>query len=143
MTIVAAIDSSESAPNIVQEANELALQFDEELHILHTMSQSEFIELETQSVSDTGQPIEMDQIREMAGSIADDAAKDAGVDSYEAVGTVGEASDEIVDYANDVNAKYIIIGGKKRSPAGKAIFGSVTQSTLLKAGRPVLVVMTS
>jgi nucleotide-binding universal stress UspA family protein len=140
MVVVAAVDSSASESAIVTEANTLATQFDEELHVIHVMSQSEFVDLEMTSVSDTGQPIEMDRIREIATDIAADAAAEAGVDDCVAVGKVGDATDVVLEYATDVDASYIVVGSRKRSPTGKAIFGSVTQSTLLRADRPVLVV---
>lgn len=33
----------------------------------------------------------------------------------------------------------IVLGGRKRSPAGKAIFGSVTQAVIRESDRPVVV----
>lgn len=53
----------------------------------------------------------------------------------------GEPAEEIIAEANSVNADYIAISGRKRSPSGKVIFGSVTQSVLLSAERPVIVTM--
>jgi len=46
----------------------------------------------------------------------------------------------ILDLAADVDADVIVMGGRKRSPAGKALFGSVTQSVILDATIPVTVV---
>lgn len=45
----------------------------------------------------------------------------------------------ISDLADKIDADHIILGGRKRSPAGKALFGSVTQSVILNTDRPVTV----
>jgi nucleotide-binding universal stress UspA family protein len=46
----------------------------------------------------------------------------------------------IVDLAREIEADLIVMSGRTRSPAGKALFGSVTQSVLLDAPIPVTVV---
>lgn len=137
MTIVAAVDRSERGAEIVAEAAELAEAFGEELHVLHVLSQSEFIDLERTSVEDTGQAIDMEHIRGIASEIAEESA--SGItDDFTAVGLVGDAADEIVRYSSEHDARYIVISGRRRSPVGKALFGSVTQSVLLDADRPVV-----
>lgn len=54
-------------------------------------------------------------------------------------GRGGEASSTIARVAEEINADSIFVGGPKRSPAGKALFGSVTQSIILNASTPVMV----
>ena len=137
MTIVAAVDRSEHAKRIADEANTLANAFDEPLHLVHVLSRSEFVEMEETNVNETGDALELDQIREIAASIAGEATADTDI-SAETVGLVGEAADEVVRYADEVDARYIVVGGRKRSPVGKALFGSVTQSVLLNGRQPVL-----
>lgn len=51
----------------------------------------------------------------------------------------GDPTEVILDVAEEIDADAIAVSGRKRSPAGKAIFGSVTQSLLLSADRPVIV----
>ena len=52
----------------------------------------------------------------------------------------GDPADRILAVAADEDAAVVAVAGRRRSPAGKAIFGSVTQSVVLGADRPVLVV---
>jgi len=50
----------------------------------------------------------------------------------------GDAVQHIIDKANEVDAAMLCLAGRKRSPAGKALFGSVTQDVSLKSERPVI-----
>lgn len=111
--------------------------FGEDLHVVHVLSQSAFRELEKDSLDDTGQTVPLDDVRARARAIADEVASRT-TDEYEAVGLVGDAADELVRYANDGDASYICIGGRRRSAVGKALFGSVTQDVLLNAECPVV-----
>lgn len=69
---------------------------------------------------------------------ARDVLEAAGIDVTldERSGRPGEA---IVRYAEEeAPADLICVGGQKRSPAGKAMFGSVSQSVMLDTALPVL-----
>jgi len=50
-----------------------------------------------------------------------------------------DAVDAILDQAEAEDVNSLVLGGRKRSPAGKALFGSVTQSVILNTDRPVVV----
>ncbi|WP_135827503.1 universal stress protein [Halorussus halobius] len=65
--------------------------------------------------------------------------EDAGVE-VEYAESSGDAAQAILDVADDRDVDLLCLAPRGRSPAGKALFGSVTQQVLLESERPVLVV---
>ena len=51
-----------------------------------------------------------------------------------------DPADDLVNVANDVDAEFIVIGLRRRSPVGKLILGSNAQRVRLDAPCPVLAV---
>ncbi len=49
-------------------------------------------------------------------------------------------ADAILTLVDDVNASILVIGARRRSPVGKFLLGSVTQTLILQAEVPVFVV---
>lgn len=138
MVIVAAVDRSERSRDAVEQASALAQAFEDEIHVAHVLSYAEFADLERTSVENTGRPKPVDDIRRVAADIAEEAVGDLE-GPFEFVGLVGHAANSIVDYAAEEDARYIVTAGRKRSPTGKAIFGSVAQSIVMNAQSPVVV----
>lgn len=52
----------------------------------------------------------------------------------------GDPADEIIEYADAVEANLVVIAPRKRSSVGKAMFGSVAQDVMLNTERPTLIV---
>lgn len=141
MVIIAAVDRSDRSEYVVAQASELSDAFDAPVHAIHVLTPREFREIEEDSYQDTRQTIPVETIREYAEDVAANALDSAGVTGT-SVGLIGRASNEILSYATEVSAEYIVVGPRKRSPAGKALFGSVAQSILLDATVPVVSVAT-
>jgi nucleotide-binding universal stress UspA family protein len=62
---------------------------------------------------------------------------DAADIDYEIRGAVGDRGESIVGLAEDVRADRVLVGGRRRSPAGKAVFGSTAQEVMLSSPCPV------
>lgn len=66
------------------------------------------------------------------------ALSDHGLD-YRLEERSGDPATEILNHAETHDIDLICLAGRKRSPAGKALFGSVTQEVILNTDRPVIV----
>ena len=77
---------------------------------------------------------ELDGVRHVASSF-----DDRGID-YEYYEAGGEPAPELIAAADETDADMICLSGRKRTPTGKVIFGSVTQSVILGTDMPVVTV---
>lgn len=142
MTIIAAVDDDQATSAVITEAAKLASGLGNELHVLHVLTRSEFLSIERDSVENTGQGVAPSEIRERAEQRARTLVEEIDPEiDYTAVGAVGEPADELISYAEDRDADYIVVGGRNRSPVGKVLFGSVTQSVLLDSPCTVVTAM--
>ncbi|AHG01665.1 universal stress protein UspA (plasmid) [Halostagnicola larsenii XH-48] len=139
MTIVTAIDGEDGSKSVLAEGRALADQFDESLEVVLVYEAGDHAYLVNQYLNESDSPTPA-QAQELAEKVVADVSA-GGADDAEPVGRVGDPAEEILARAEEVDARYIVIGGRSRSPVGKALFGSVTQSVLLDADCPVVTVM--
>ena len=57
-----------------------------------------------------------------------------GIGDTEFRGEVGPIAETVIDVAWELEARYLVIGGRQRTPVGKALFGSIAQTVLTDAG---------
>ena len=57
-----------------------------------------------------------------------------------AAGTNADVAGTVLAFANQAGAEILVIGARRRSPVGKFLLGSVTQTIILDADMPVVVV---
>lgn len=70
--------------------------------------------------------------------IAEERLEAAGID-VDLAERSGDPSREILACTEEINADIICLAGRKRSPTGKALFGSITQDVILSTDLPVLI----
>lgn len=148
MTILAAIDESQNSTAIIDVAADLARAFDDPLVVLHVVPEdraSEHLALlrdipgfEESDVTD-----EAERAADFAETMAEMTLSTEDGERLSTAGRVGKPTSQILDFASDLDARHLVIGGRKRSPVGKVVFGSTTQAVLLDADRPVTTVMSS
>lgn len=138
MTVIAAVETDPGTRAVVEKANELATAFGEELHVVHVTNQYESTEqVRRSSQANPGETVDTDSSKRDAKTEAEEIASESA-EEFTAVGLVGYPGQEILSYADDAEARFIVIGGRRRSPVGKALFGSVAQEVILGADQPVV-----
>ncbi|MET1123731.1 MAG: universal stress protein [Archaeoglobaceae archaeon] len=125
--IVVAVDHSERTPRIVEFAIEEAKLRREKLAFVHSLYGGE---------KTTEKEIEL---AEKLLDYVVGLAESRGVEAEKHLLIRGnDPAKDIVEFADEVNASMIIIGVRKRRPAGKLLFGSVAQDVILNARQPVV-----
>ena len=146
MAILAAVGEKRDPTEIIETAHELAVAFDEELQVLHVLPEDEAEEhfesiKSVEEFADYSFSIEVDRAEDIAQKFIDGALGDDPSGTVSAHGRVGDPTDEILTVVERTEPRYVVIGGKNRSPTGKALFGSVTQSVVLNSEQPVVSVV--
>lgn len=148
MVVLTAIDVDNSPERPVEVGYEMATAFDEPLVVAYVVSEEA---VDRQRASRESLPSEfqgtfnVDQAVDSAGEKAAAAVKEAlgdfDRDRVEARGRVGDVAEEIVALAAELDARYVVVGGRRQSVARQALFGSVSQAVMREVDRPVVTVM--
>jgi nucleotide-binding universal stress UspA family protein len=124
MSILTAIDGEAGSRAAIQHGRDLAQAFGDELVVMHVRPETD--------TRDEARAVAQDLVNEI---IDDERAT--------VVGRLGEPDARILREADDRDARYIVLGSRKQTPVGKALFGSVAQIVLLNTDRAVVIVSDS
>ena len=91
----------------------------------------------TSEVGGTVSPAQTEEVPDSVRATTD-VLEDAGID-VDAVVAEGNLADTVHSLVDERDADHVVVAGRRRSPTGKALFGSDIQSFILNATVPVTV----
>ncbi|MUW13799.1 universal stress protein [Halorubrum sp. CBA1125] len=143
MTILAAIDENERSKQTIEVAYDLATTYDDTMVALHVVPQEDYKEHRDSvrnipEFSDFSLGQEMESAANFAEKFVSQTIDDLDRSRVRFVGRVGNVTDEILSIADDIEPRFLVISGQRRSPTGKAVFGNTAQQILLNADCPVV-----
>ena len=140
-TILLAVDTAdeERAERLAEETIDVAGPTEAEVVLVHVFTDEEFDEirskLDVAAESEASTPDAVAERHTTTRTIS--KALSAADVTHTIRGAVGDHADEIVDTAEAVDADRVLVGGRNRSPTGKAVFGSIAQEVILTSPSPV------
>lgn len=131
MPLLAAVDTDRGADAVVSTGHELATALDEELIVLYVVPESENKDRKREEIEGI-----------VAEAVGDADAVDLRIIDQPSDRDVpsGRTATGILDVAEETDARYIVVGSRKRTPIGKVMLGSVAQLVLINAEVPVVTV---
>jgi nucleotide-binding universal stress UspA family protein len=133
---MAVVRQDAAARAVVREAAELAIGADARLTLLAVTPEEDY-EHRQDSFERSGASAvyTIDRAEEAAEykavETADEVLRDLDVE-YEVTGIVGDPAESVLAVAEARDVDHVFLSGRRRSPAGKALFGDVTQDVLLE-----------
>jgi nucleotide-binding universal stress UspA family protein len=146
MPVVATVRGEQSSVDVVDLGADLASAYDDTLVVVAVMTDEEYRTRRREREDPDGKArYSVADARTTLERRARDVVADAGTaladDAVEVRGRVGEVHTEVLAVGDEVDARFVVVGGRRRSPTGKAVFGDATQRLLLEADRPVVTIM--
>lgn len=146
MAILAAIDENERSRTVVRIAADLADKYDDTLIALHVVPEEDFDShkdavKDIPGFQDYSFTQEADSAKRFVRDFVLETEVDVDENRLDPRGRVGDITAEILAEAAELDPRYLVISGRRRSPAGKAVFGNTAQRILLNADCPVVTQM--
>ncbi|MEF8827755.1 MAG: universal stress protein [Haloarcula sp.] len=136
-------DDRDSLDTLVDATVNLAEPSDATVYLLYVFPRDDYeTVMEQMGIDTTTSGLTPDEVAQRHESVREpaDRLESLGID-YEIRGVSGGSlADQSVRMIEQVGADVAVVGGTKRSPAGKAMFGDHAQQVLLNAPVPVLYV---
>lgn len=127
------------AEELAETVLEIAAPLEATVVIGHAFTEGEYEEFrENLGFEERVEDVDPDAVAARRPPVSDleERLSAAGVET-EVRGALGDVATEVVEMARAVDADRLVVGGRRRSPAEKAVLGSVSQEIILDAPCPV------
>jgi nucleotide-binding universal stress UspA family protein len=122
-------------------ATDIADPADAEIILAHVFSDAEYDEARDRLNLSQDSEVTPSAIAQRKTDVRDlvDRLTESGlnVTTYGRLAGGASRGERLAEIAEEVDADMVVVGGRDRSPAGKALFGSTSQDVLLEAACPV------
>lgn len=137
-TILIGVRDDGNAERIAATATELASATGANVVVGHVFDADDYDDVRDRMGIEPDAEVSADDVARRVNAVSSvvDGLRADGIET-EIRGRVGEAGAELVELAGAVGADLVIVGGRRRSPTGKALFGSTAQEVLMNAPCPV------
>lgn len=123
---------------LARAAIDIAVPADASVELVHVYSREEYTNVTEELNFDAETPPSPNVLANRYRGLRDVVdVLDAVAVEYNIHGVVGDDAEKIVSMAKDLNVDRVYIGGRNRTPTGKALFGSTSQQILMNAPCPV------
>lgn len=139
--VLVVLTDRDADDRLLNAANRYATGTDTELVVCRFIGRDQYQSDTRNDARDGKQTPTIDMIEAEAATEAEAVADHAFGDdlTVRTIGAAGELPKKIIEVADDEDCEHVFVSGRKRSPTGKALFGDIAQSVLLRFDGPVTV----
>lgn len=140
-TIAVVLDSAEPDEQLLETAKRHVAGTDLEVVLCRIVDRDEY-EGDVRRQAKSGERVDsIEEVESEALSEAEAVGADFFGDEvpYTPIGRIGTVPDDVLEIADEQESEHVFIAGKKRSPAGKMLFGDAAQKLILDFDGPVTI----
>lgn len=136
--LIAVEDDEERMVPVIEHASEVAAGVSATVTLYHVYSPGEFENLLDARGQESADPSDV-VVDNTSVEAAAEILRDAGLE-FTVEATTGDPSEAIISRVENSDVDHVFLGGGNRSPTGKVLLGSVSQSVILNTDVPCTVV---